>query len=206
MDARRRSSRSSRFHSNFLASFAAGGLSGATVKTCVAPLERVKLLLQTQDANPRVISGQVPRYTGIADCFRRVSSEQGIGAFWRGNGTNLLRFVPAQAFTFAFKDSIKELLPKVDKQTEFRTFFTINVIAGGLAGACSLLIVYPLDVARTRFTSDIKSSGEPKFYGIKDYMSQTVRKGGIHSLFKGVGISLIGILPYRGIYLGTTRN
>ena len=44
----------------------AGGVAGAVSKTAVAPIERVKLLLQTQDSNPRIQSGEIPRYTGDA--------------------------------------------------------------------------------------------------------------------------------------------
>ncbi len=46
-------------------------------KTIVAPIERVKLLLQTQDSNPRIKSGEISRYTGIGNCFTRVAAEQG---------------------------------------------------------------------------------------------------------------------------------
>ena len=92
---------------NFAADFAAGGISGAVAKTCTAPIERVKLIIQTQDANPKIISGEIKRYTGIMDCFTRVASEQGIKAFWRGNLTNVIRYFPTQAFNFAFKDTIK---------------------------------------------------------------------------------------------------
>jgi len=46
---------------DFLIDFMAGGVSGAIAKTCTAPIERVKLVIQTQDANPRIKSGEVPR-------------------------------------------------------------------------------------------------------------------------------------------------
>ena len=61
----------------FFADLAAGGVAGAVSKTAVAPIERVKLILQTQDSNPRIKSGEIARYTGIGNCFTRVSAEQG---------------------------------------------------------------------------------------------------------------------------------
>ena len=42
----------------FFADLAAGGVAGGISKTIVAPIERVKLLLQTQDSNPRIKSGK----------------------------------------------------------------------------------------------------------------------------------------------------
>ena len=48
----------------FFRDLMAGGVAGAVAKTVVAPIERVKLLLQTQDANPRIKSGEVPPYRG----------------------------------------------------------------------------------------------------------------------------------------------
>eukprot|EP00965_Chrysotila_dentata_P252375 6210649-Pleurochrysis_carterae.AAC.6 len=72
-----------------------------------------------QDANPKIRSGEVARYTGIVNCFTRVSSEQGFSAFWRGNTVNVIRYFPTQAFNFAFKDTIKALFPKYNPKTEF---------------------------------------------------------------------------------------
>ena len=43
----------------FFADLAAGGVAGGISKTVVAPIERVKLLLQTQDSNPRIKSGEM---------------------------------------------------------------------------------------------------------------------------------------------------
>ena len=186
---------------DFLVNFLAGGVSGAVAKTATAPIERVKLLIQTQDANPKIISGEVPRYTGIVDCFARVSSEQGIKAFWRGNGTNIIRYFPTQAFNFAFKDGIKAMFPKADKKTEFGKFFMINMASGGIAGAGSLMIVYPLDYARTRLASDV-GTGKRQFSGLMDCLTKTVKAGGIGGLYNGVGVSVVGIIPYRGVYFG----
>jgi solute carrier family 25 (adenine nucleotide translocator) protein 4/5/6/31 len=186
---------------DFIINFLAGGVSGAVAKTATAPIERVKLLIQTQDANPKIISGEVKRYTGIVDCFSRVASEQGIKAFWRGNLTNIIRYFPTQAFNFAFKDSIKAMFPKADKKTEFGKFFLINMFSGGLAGAGSLLIVYPLDYARTRLASDV-GSGKAQFNGLVDCLAKTVKSGGIAALYNGIGVSIIGIIPYRGAYFG----
>lgn len=187
--------------SDFVINFLAGGTSGAFAKTCTAPIERVKLLIQTQDANPKIISGEVARYTGIVDCFTRVSKEQGVKAFWRGNFTNILRYFPTQAFNFAFKDGIKAMFPKADKNTEFAKFFMINVASGGAAGAGSLMIVYPLDYARTRLASDV-GGGKQQFNGLADCLKKTVAAGGIGSVYNGIGVSVMGIIPYRGAYFG----
>ena len=82
----------------------------------MAPVERVKLLLQTQDSNPDVISGKVEKYKGIGDCISRVNKEQGLGAFWRGNLVNCLRYAPQQGSALAFNDAINDLFPKVRSQ------------------------------------------------------------------------------------------
>lgn len=185
----------------FIVNFLAGGVSGAVAKTCTAPIERVKLLIQTQDANSRIMSGEVARYNGIIDCFVRVAKEQGLKAFWRGNLTNIIRYFPTQAFNFAFKDTIKAMFPKADKKTEFGKFFAINIFSGGVAGAGSLLIVYPLDYARTRLASDV-GSGKQQFNGLFDCIVKTVKSSGITGLYNGIGVSIIGIIPYRGVYFG----
>jgi len=187
---------------SFLADFAAGGISGAIAKTCTAPIERVKLIIQTQDANPLIRSGEVPRYTGIANCFTRVYSEQGLAAFWRGNGVNVLRYFPTQAFNFAFKDTIKAQFPKYHPKEDFGKFFAVNVASGGLAGAGSLCIVYPLDYARTRLASDV-GTGKKQFDGLIDCLKKTASgPKGVMSLYNGFGVSVMGIIPFRGTYFG----
>jgi len=182
--------------------FCLGGVSGAFAKTLTAPIERVKLVIQTQDANPLIRSGEVPRYTGIGNCFTRIHSEQGMAAFWRGNFTNCIRYFPTQAFNLSFKDSIKKMFPKYNPKTQFGSFFMVNMASGGMAAAGSLCIVYPLDYARTRLASDV-GGGKKTFNGLFDCLKKTAQgPQGPAGLYSGFGVSLMGIIPYRGFQLG----
>merc|ERR1719335_1143850 len=144
-----------------------GGVSGAIVKTGMAPIERVKLLLQTQDSNPKIISGEEPRYAGIMDCFKRVQNEQGLKAFWRGNLVNCLRYAPQQGSALAFNDAIRALTPKYDPIKDVYKATAASLISGGMAGAAANTICYPFDFARTRLASDV-GSGKKMFNGIGD--------------------------------------
>ena len=188
---------------DFALDFFLGGMSGAVSKTATAPIERVKLVIQTQDANPRIMSGEVARYTGIGNCFARIYQEQGLSAFWRGNFTNVIRYFPTQAFNLAFKDTIKKMFPKYNPKTEFWQFFAVNLASGGAAGAGSLCIVYPLDYARTRLASDV-GSGKKTFNGLGDCIMKTAKgPKGVLGLYNGFGVSVAGIIAYRGVQFGT---
>jgi solute carrier family 25 (adenine nucleotide translocator) protein 4/5/6/31 len=86
---------------SFMMDFVAGGVSAAVSKTAVAPIERVKLLLQVQAVSKQISKDQ--QYKGMIDCFVRIPKEQGFLSFWRGNLANVIRYFPTQALNFAFK-------------------------------------------------------------------------------------------------------
>jgi len=188
---------------DFAIDFVAGGISAAVSKTVVAPLERVKILLQIQDAQKFIPKEE--RYKGIVDCFSRVHKEQGFLSFWRGNVVNVVRYFPTQALNFAFKDTYKKLfMDGIDKKKEFWKFFAGNLAAGGAAGATSLLMVYPLDFARTRLGADVgKAAHEREFSGLKDCIVKSYKADGlIRGLYPGFISSVQGIIIYRAIYFG----
>merc|ERR1712159_841643 len=180
---------------------ALGGISGAIVKTGMAPIERVKLLLQTQDSNPKIISGEEPRYSGIGDCFKRVRAEQGMGAFWRGILVNCLRYAPQQGSALAFNDVIKGIFPKYDSKKDFWKAMASNLASGGCAGAAANIICYPMDFARTRLASDV-GGGKKAFNGIMDCIMKTVQQQGVGGLYRGIGPTVAGAFVYRAGQLG----
>ncbi|XP_063607216.1 ADP/ATP translocase 3-like [Penaeus indicus] len=187
---------------SFAKDFIAGGIAAAISKTAVAPIERVKLLLQVQAASKQITADKA--YKGMVDCFVRIPKEQGVLAYWRGNLANVIRYFPTQALNFAFKDKYKQIfLGGVDKKTQFWRFFIGNLASGGAAGATSLCFVYPLDFARTRLAADIgKGAGQREFNGLGDCLVKIFKADGIMGLYRGFGVSVQGIIIYRAAFFG----
>ena len=168
--------------------FVAGGISGAVAKTVTAPLEAIKLKLQyTEDDDE-----------GALDCARRILEREGWRGFYRGNLANVLRYFPTQAFNFAFKDKIKRLMPKVDRKKHPWRAFAVNIVSGGIAGAGSLVLVYPLDTARTQLLICTNDDGSPKYANMVDLFRDW--NGDVRKLHEGYVVSVAGIIPFRAIY------
>merc|ERR1711887_378873 len=186
---------------SFLQDFVAGGISAAVSKTAVAPIERVKLLLQVQAVSKQLTEAQ--KYKGMVDCFTRIPKEQGFAAFWRGNLANVIRYFPTQALNFAFKDKYKQVfLGGVDKNKQFWRFFAGNLASGGAAGATSLCFVYPLDFARIRLAADVGKASAREFTGLGDCLTKIFKADGLTGLYRGFGVSVQGIIIYRAAFFG----
>lgn len=185
---------------NPLINLAAGGISGAVSKTITAPLEKVKLAIQNQDSNPKILSGEMERYKGMGDCFKRHVTELGATSLWRGNVANCIRYVPTAAFNLMFKDTIKGMFPKYNKNTDFGKFAVAQVASGAAAGGLTNTLVYPLIYVRTVLGADI--GAVKKYNGMLDCLVKTAKSNGFLSLYNGLGPSSVGIVVYRGAQFG----
>lgn len=77
----------------------AGGLAGAVSRTTTAPLDRLRVLLQTQRVSARA---------SILNTLKWVLNEGGVRALWRGNGVNVMKVVPESALRFLVYDQVVE--------------------------------------------------------------------------------------------------
>ena len=176
----------------------AGGVAGCISKTIAAPIDRVKLLLQTQKVNPDVAK----QYNGAFDCLKRVYREQGLISFWRGNVANLTRYFPSQSLTFAFKDRFRSIM-KLETQTNKTIVVLGNFAASGAAGGGALALLYPLDMARTRLAADVGLNLESRrFKGTFHCLSSIYTENGVRGLYAGIGVSMIGVILFRSLFMG----
>lgn len=168
-----------------------GGVAGALSRTCVSPLERVKILLQIQVKDPK--------FSGVGATLIKIGREEGVKGYFKGNGTNVLRIIPYSAVQFASYEEFKKLL-KVSEDLQNQTPLR-RLVAGGLAGTTSVIATYPLDLVRTRLAAQCEGA-ERRYRNIL-HAFQTILKdeGGLISgcLYKGLPPTVMGIAPYIGL-------
>jgi solute carrier family 25 phosphate transporter 23/24/25/41 len=70
-------------------------------------------------------------------------------------------------------------------------------VAGGLAGATSQIMVYPLEIVKTR----LALSAPGVYGGMVSCMSTIARAEGFRALYTGLSTSLVGVIPIAGIDL-----
>jgi len=182
---------------DFARSLICGGGSSLIAKTCVAPFERCKIVLQTQGT-----VGTAFPYRGVLDYLRRVPGEQGgVQAFWRGNFTNCTRVVPTYALRFALFDFYRKIVTKgcdpnkalpVERQ----------LLSGALSGGTTMLVTYPLDLLRTRMSADLTQARSKDTRNMAAAFRSAVQRDGWRGLYRGLGVSLVEIMPYTALSFG----
>ncbi|PKA54063.1 Mitochondrial adenine nucleotide transporter ADNT1 [Apostasia shenzhenica] len=178
----------------------AGGAAGAFAKTAVAPLERLKILLQTRTEGFNSL--------GVLQSLKKLQQKEGVLGFYKGNGASVLRIVPYAALHFMTYEQYRLWILN-NYCSWFGTGPVVDLLAGSAAGGTAVLCTYPLDLARTKLAYQIENSGQStnglsstahsSYTGIRDVFRKVYKDGGMRSLYRGVGPTLVGILPYAGL-------
>ncbi|MBN3301962.1 SCMC2 protein, partial [Amia calva] len=163
----------------------AGGGAGAVSRTCTAPLDRLKVLMQVHGSrtnNMCIVSG-----------FTQMIREGGMRSLWRGNGINVIKIAPESAIKFMAYEQIKRLIGSNQETLGILE----RLVAGSLAGAIAQSSIYPMEVLKTRMA--LRKTGQ--FSGMADCAKHIFRKEGLGAFYKGYVPNMLGIIPYAGIDL-----
>ncbi|KAJ1396163.1 Mitochondrial carrier protein [Sesbania bispinosa] len=124
--------------------FLAGAVAGAAAKTVTAPLDRVKILMQTHGV--RVGQESAKKTIGLIEAIKMIGKEDGIRGYWKGNLPQVIRVIPYSAVQlFAY-----EVYKQIFKGKNDELSVVGRLTAGAFAGMTSTFITYPLDVLRLR--------------------------------------------------------
>ncbi|KAJ6407743.1 hypothetical protein OIU84_011107 [Salix udensis] len=154
--------------------FTAGAVAGAAAKTVTAPLDRIKLLMQTHG----VWAGQesAKKAIGFIEAIVMIGKEEGIKGYWKGN-----------------LSSAYETYKKLFRGKDAELSVIGRLAAGACAGMTSTFVTYPLDVLRLRLAVD------PGFRTMSEVALTMLREEGVASFYYGLGPSLLSIAPYIAV-------
>jgi len=171
-------------------SFIAGGVAGMCAKTSVAPLDRIKILLQAQNVHYKDL--------GVASGLQKIVQQENVLALFKGNGAQMVRIFPYGALQFTSFEVFKKLLPRSKMSALSKDSHGMKFVAGSLAGIVSVSATFPLDTIRARLAFQV--AGEKKYNGIVHAATVIFRhEGGVPGLYRGLVPTLIGIIPYAGL-------
>ncbi|XP_063288628.1 mitochondrial adenyl nucleotide antiporter SLC25A25 isoform X5 [Pelobates fuscus] len=163
----------------------AGGGAGAVSRTCTAPLDRLKVLMQVHASRSNNMS--------IVGGFTHMLREGGWRSLWRGNGINVIKIGPESAIKFMAYEQIKRFIGS-DQET---LGIHERLVAGSLAGVIAQSSIYPMEVLKTRMA--LRKTGQ--YQGMLDCGKKILLKEGVSAFYKGYVPNMLGIIPYAGIDL-----
>lgn len=169
--------------------FMAGSVGGFVVKLLDYPFDTIKVLLQTEKQNNRVI----PYVTNI---FRKHSFR----GFYKGVSIPLFLSTVDNSIVFGVYDKIKNL--------NFHGKYndaTIKILCGGsMAGLASSLILTPCELIKCRLQTTLKSDSQYK--NVKDCFQKTYSNGGLPALYVGHKAMMCREIIGNSIYFATYEH
>lgn len=170
-----------------------GGCAGSAAKTLTAPLSRLTILYQVHSLV--TTKEHRPRYAlTFTDGFRKIVDRGGVLSLWKGNGTSVLHRFPFSAINFFVYENVLDSLhnrAQVNNTMEPPPF--ARMVAGASAGCSACVACYPLDLVRTRLTTELP--GKEYYKGITDAVTKIVRYEGVRGLYAGLGPTLFVAIP-----------
>ncbi|KAM6574256.1 hypothetical protein CsatA_022583 [Cannabis sativa] len=167
--------------------FAAGAVAGAAAKTVTAPLDRIKILMQTHGV--RVGQESAKKAIGFIEAITMIGKEEGLKGYWKGNLPQVIRVIPYSAVQLFAYETYKKLFRGKDGELSLIG----RLAAGACAGMTSTFMTYPLDVLRLRLAV------EPGYRTMSEIALNMLKEEGVAAFYYGLGPSLIGIAPYIAV-------
>lgn len=144
---------------------------------------------------------QVGRYATFGEAVSTTLKADGVGGFFRGYGTTVMREIPFSFIQFPLWEGLKK---------SWATFQGCptdpnqGALCGSIAGAISSAVTTPLDVAKTRIMLEKPAEGQPRRYtGAVQTLSIIHKEEGFLALYRGI-VPRVGWITAGGfIFFGS---
>ncbi|KAF8140397.1 hypothetical protein EV363DRAFT_1393305 [Boletus edulis] len=175
--------------------FVAGGFGGVSAVLVGHPFDLTKTRLQT--AAP----GQ---YKGAIDVVRQTVARDGVTGLYRGMVPPLLGVTPIFAVSFWAYDASKQLILSLTPNRSNEKLSTAELAtAGFLSAVPTTLITAPVERAKVILQVQGQGTSSTQYKGVFDVMRHLYKEGGMRSIFRGTGATLVRDGPGSAAYFAT---
>jgi solute carrier family 25 carnitine/acylcarnitine transporter 20/29 len=194
-----------------LKSFISGGVGGACAVLVGHPLDLVKVRMQTGGASSNSVFGM------LSTTMRT----EGIRGLYRGVSAPLTAVTPMVAVSFWSYDMGQRVMKYYGQygmnEEEKAAPYTLSMgeicVAGAFSSIPTTAIMAPSERIKCLLqvqANEVGKGGKAKYSGMMDCAKNLLKEGGLASLYKGTGATLLrdvpGAVPYFGTYELTKRE
>ena len=173
--------------------FLAGGTAGALAKTCTAPLDRLKIIMQISSANQQTAAAKAAASGGLIPAFIAIGKSEGIKGYWKGNVPQVIRILPYSTAMLNSYEFYKQQFGGDQYRETGKLPVASRLMSGALAACTATLVTYPLDIIRLRLSVD------PNMTTMTQVCKAIVKEEGAKAFFKGLPATCLSISPYSAL-------
>lgn len=161
--------------------FISGAIAGFAQSPICSLIELAKTRMQLSSSTGRPFKGPMQFYL-------HTYRHERLRGLFKGLGCTFMREIPSFGLYFLTYEALMRNLDNKPVPTIY------ILLAGGLAGTCSWVTTYPIDVIKSR----IQANGN-LYAGMYDCLRQSVRKEGYTFLYKGISSTVLRAFPMNAV-------
>ena len=176
-------------YTTVLEPFFSGLLAAVTGKTATAPLDRLKILIQTQHKSFENVGVFKSYPNGVISATNRIIQADGIKGLFKGNVPAIIRNSLHGGFGFLIHDNLQAYSKNnggIAKNRVLENFFI-----GACSGVFSTIITFPIDTVRVMMATDQGS------------LKQITKTVSLKRSYSGITSGIIGVSFYAGLLFGS---
>lgn len=202
---------------------AAGSLASLCSAFALCPTELIKVRLQAADLERSKPATAANKPLGTLQLVARVwRTEGGLRGMYRGLGSTVAREMPGYYVFFLAYEASRNYLNDRHRETAVSVMPVgggthlssanpdepawVTMVAGAMAGTCLWLVVYPVDVIKSRIQATGGCGGQNVSGSFLKTLAASVRDEGPLSLYRGLAPTLLRTVPASAVMFLTVER
>ncbi|CAG8490285.1 3295_t:CDS:2 [Cetraspora pellucida] len=174
--------------------FLSGSAAGIANSVLSGPIEHIRTRLQVQITPTQANSVKRPMlYSGPIDCIKKIYSTYGIRGIYKGQSMTMMREFHGYGTYFFLYEFLKRREGKGKKPRDIESWKAY--LFGAIAGYGMWLVIYPIDVVKSKLQTDGFTPQTKKYKGALDCFVRTYRYEGLRGFFRGFGTVMLRAGP-----------